>query len=43
MSTLFELLVGALFAPGPVCAAWGPRRDRACRRARGRQGRCAPL
>src|SRR6266849_596444 len=21
----------------------GPRRDRACRRARGRQGRCAPL
>ena len=43
MSTLFELLVGALFAPGPVCAASGPRRDRACRRARGRQGRCAPL
>ena len=26
-----------------VCAAWGPRRDRACRRARGRQGRYAPL
>src|SRR6202050_1827213 len=40
---LFELLVGALFAPGPVCAAGAPRRDRACRRARGRQGRCAPL
>ena len=39
----FELLVGARFAPGLVCAARGPRRDRACRRARGRQGRCAPL
>src|SRR6266581_8378438 len=28
-----------------VRLAWagGPRRDRACRRAHGRQGRCAPL
>src|SRR5437879_5419331 len=26
-----------------VCMGSVPRRDRACRRARGRQGRCAPL
>src|SRR5271155_4261315 len=43
MSELFELYVGALFTPGLVCAREAPRRDQACRRARSRQGRCAPL
>src|SRR5277367_2072916 len=43
MSELFELYVGALFTPGLVCAREAPRRDQACRRARDRQGRCAPL
>src|ERR1700686_780172 len=34
----------ALFLPQVRCVRReAPRRDRACRRARGRQGRCAPL
>src|SRR5438477_816437 len=37
------MVLGARFLRVRLAWAGGPRRDRGCRRARGRQGRCAPL